>query len=83
MTTRAVIKFGYREEFVMPIKDAVTILESMAEAEHYESKWEDDGTGNNHDVLYIGGDKKIDIEVKLISEDSYAIGKIMGAKADA
>ena len=81
MPTRALIKFGYRDEYVLPIEKAVMILEAMADAEHYESKWEDDGTGSNCDVLYIGGDTKVDIKIELISEGAYALAKIRGPAA--
>ena len=82
--TRAIVKWGYGDEYVVPVSNAIAILESMEEAEHYESRYEDDGSGqgNNTDMIYIGRNKKIDISVSLITEDDYNIGKLRGAREE-
>jgi len=67
----AVIKLGWNE-YVLPIKDASSILSALESAEKYESR------GYGEDKLHFIGGSGPDVKIELLAEADYLQGKFAG-----
>lgn len=77
--TMAVVKMGYREEYVMPLNEAVQLLESFASVEQYASEY----VSGEGDIEYIGGVlNKPNIQITLMTADAYNVAKLRGPKPE-
>lgn len=67
-----VLSFNYGE-FVLPPKDAITIMEMLQKAERYETKYQSGGENTHH--IYTNNDS---FTAKVISDDLYRMAKLAG-----
>jgi len=71
--TKAIISVGYTE-YVLELKDAVTIAELLGKAEVYEEKYVRDGANTQH----IYSNDKTMGTFKILSEPAYSMYKLAG-----
>lgn len=77
--TMAIVRMGYRQEWVMPLNKAVQLLESFASVEYYESTY----VSGEGDIEYIGGTMtKPEFKVELMTADAYNVAKLRGPKPE-
>lgn len=79
---KAVIQIGYRS-YVMEPEAALALLQMMADAERYDTKWreEDKGSTSYHiwDAADDGNKHGGDVgSLRLITDDHYRIAKLAG-----
>lgn len=74
---KALVKFGY-DEFIMPLDDALVLFRTFENAELTEESWNSNTKSSDR---YIGG-KAPRLEVKLFSDDDYAVAKMRGPKPE-
>lgn len=72
--SKAILRLGYND-YVLDLKDAVTIAEMFSKAERYESKYIS-GSGSTHHI-YANEDSEMG-SIKLVSEDFYRMAKLAG-----
>lgn len=70
--TKAVIEIGYNK-YVLDLRDAVDIIESLGKAEKYETKWSKEGTSH---YIYPLSDSLGSLT--LLSDDLYRMAKLAG-----
>lgn len=75
---KGIITLGYTD-YVLDLKEVVTIAEIMGRAERYESKYAS-GSGSAHHI-YENDSKEL-ATIKLISDDFYRLAKLAGKPAD-
>ena len=80
---KAVITLGYRE-YVMEAEDALALLQVMAKAERYETKWRKEEEGGTSYYIWAESEQPGDHghnvgALRLISDDHYRIAKLAGA----
>lgn len=75
---KGIITLGYTD-YVLDLKDVVTISEIMGKAELYESKYAS-GSGSTYHI-YENSSKEL-ATIKLISDDFYRLAKLAGKPAD-
>ena len=71
--TKAIISFGYTE-YVLDLKDAVTLAELLGKAEVYEEKYVRDGNNTHH----IYSNEKAMGTLKILGESTYSMYKLAG-----
>jgi hypothetical protein len=74
---KAVIQLGYRD-YVMEAKDALAILEIVATAERYETKWRKEEDGGTSYHVWTATPARDGNALRLISDDQYRIAKLAG-----
>lgn len=74
---KAILTIGYTD-YVMDLKDAVTIAEMLSKAERYENKYVSGGPNTQH--IYEN-DKELG-SIKLISDSLYQMAKLAGKPAE-
>jgi hypothetical protein len=72
--TKAIVKFGYTD-YVMELKDAVSLAELLSKAEIYDSKYVS-GAGSTHHI-YANDANEVGT-IKMISDDFYRMAKLAG-----
>ena len=75
--SKAIVKFGYTD-YVMELKDAVSLAELLSKAEVYDNKYVPGGEHTHH--IYAN-DKSETGTIKLISDDFYRMAKLAGKPA--
>lgn len=70
----AILRIGY-DSYVLPIKDAVTISEMLANAERYDDKYKS-GAGTTHHI-WTNDDKEFGT-IRLITTAFYQGAKLAG-----
>ena len=77
---KGIIKVGYRK-FVMPLDDAVQVIQALSNAEVYDTEYHKE---LKLDLSYIGNaGQMMDISLNLLSDDDYAVAKMRGPKPEA
>jgi hypothetical protein len=76
--SKAIVKFGYTD-YVMDLKDAVTMAEMLSKAEIYDSKYVAGGDNTHH--IYANEKQEVGV-IKLISDDFYRMAKLAGKPTD-
>lgn len=71
--TKAILALGYTQ-YVLDLKDAVTIAEMISKAEQYEEKYVKDADNTHH----IFPCNKQMGTLRLISDDLYRLAKLAG-----
>ena len=71
--TKAILNLGYTD-YVLELKDAVTVAEMLSKAEVHESKYVSNGPNTHH--IYPA-EKEIG-SIRLISTDFYQMCKLAG-----
>lgn len=73
---KALIRVGY-DQYVMDIDRAITLLESLADAEVFQEKY--DSETKTHSVYVYAQESKERVrELRLISDDLYKMAKLAG-----
>lgn len=72
--SKAIVKFGYTD-YVMELKDAVSLAELLSKAEIYDNRYVSGGENTHH--IYAN-DKGETGTIKLISDDFYRMAKLAG-----
>lgn len=72
--SKAIVKFGYTD-YVMELKDAVSLAELLSKAEVYDSKYVSGGDNTHH--IYPNERQEVGT-IKLISDDFYRMAKLAG-----
>lgn len=77
--SKVTIEVGFNA-FVMDSKDAVAVLDMLAKAEIYESKYHSDigGTGKHGYTHHIYVQEPGTVNMKLISDEAYQLYKLAG-----
>lgn len=73
---KAIITLGYID-YVLDLKEVVTVAEILGRAEQYESKY---NSGDTTHHIYETNRKELAV-IKLISEDFYRLAKLAGRPA--
>ena len=74
---KAVIQLGYRE-YIMEAKDALAILEIVATAERYATKYKNAEQGGTSYHVWTDATARDGNTLRLISDDHYRIAKLAG-----
>lgn len=74
-TPMAIIRFGY-ENYVLSVKDAVTLAEMLANAQRYEEKYKPGGNGSTHHIWEC--EDRDMASIRLISTAFYQGAKLAG-----
>lgn len=69
---KAILNLGYKE-FVLDVKDAVTVAELLGKAELYESKWAKDNSTH-----HIYEQEEITGRIHLLPDATYKMYKMAG-----
>ena len=72
--TKAIVSLGYTN-YVMELKDAVTIAEMLSKAEQYDCKYVSGGDNTHH--IYAN-DAQETGTIKMISDSFYQMAKLAG-----
>ncbi len=72
--SKSIVKFGYND-FVMELKDAVSLAELLSKAEVYDNKYVSGGGSTHH--IYANDAQEMGT-IKLISDDFYRMAKLAG-----
>ena len=72
--SKAIVKFGYTD-YVMELKDAVSLAELLSKAEIYDSKYVPNG--DNAHYIYANDANEVGT-IKLISDSFYQMAKLAG-----
>ena len=76
--SKAIISIGYRQ-FVMDVKDAVTIAEVFAKAERYESKYHKEEDGGTRFYVYdVDANDGSEMSITLLNDAVYRTAKLAG-----
>ena len=75
---KAVVQIGYTK-YVLEAKDALAILESIQNAEIYESKYKSSAEGGTtYHVYPQAPDDNSNLSIQLLNENTYRIAKLAG-----
>lgn len=75
--SKAIVRFGYTD-YVLELKDAVSLAELLSKAEIYNNKYVSGGDNTHH--IYANDAHEVGT-VKLISDDFYRMAKLAGKPA--
>ena len=78
----ALLRLNYRD-YTLPMKDAQMLLAALEKVERYETDNVKEQTeeGESWQTLYyIGGDLDLDINITLLPEEHYLMGKLAGPR---
>lgn len=78
--SKAIIRMGSYTDYVVDLKDAVTVAEILSRAEVYEHKFRT-GADNTHHI-YSNHEKEIG-QLRLISQEFYNMCKLAGKPTDS
>lgn len=78
--TKAVIELGYRK-YVLDAQKAVAILEILAEAEMYETKWQKDEDGGTLHYVYPQEQDECIRAFNVLPTALYRMAKLAGKPA--
>ena len=76
-----IVTFGYTD-YIVPTKDAVTLLDLLANAEKYEERYvskDDKGnnTGEAYHTYHVYANESV-VSAKTISDEKYRLAKLAG-----
>jgi hypothetical protein len=74
---KMVVKIGWNMNLVLPIKDAIALMELLSMAEVYESKYDSETKATTHYVYSMTPDDK-SINAVMMGADLYNVAKLAG-----
>jgi hypothetical protein len=76
---KAIVQVGWNK-YVVDTQKALTLLELLADAEVYETKWVSGGTTTHH--IYSQQDQNMITEFKVVPTAFYHMAKLAGKPAE-